>query len=57
MKNIDKYKDVSLSFGRTPRQIAVYKKIRGKLSEPVAIGEKGLKIKCVDGYLKIVQEN
>lgn len=59
-KNLRKhqiYKNISISFDRTPQQIQYYAKIKNNLAERLNSGENNLKIKYVNGVPKIMSEN
>nr|CAH7714010.1 unnamed protein product [Callosobruchus chinensis] len=52
-----RYKKVSVSYDRTPRQQAHYKRIKEQLQERENAGEANLKIKYVNGTPRIVSGN
>lgn len=51
------YKNVSIAFDRTPRQIAYYKKLKSELDARIEAGEDNLKIKSFNGQPKIISLN
>lgn len=57
LKNSRDFVGMSLSYDRTPKQIAYYKKLRKELEERQEAGESNLKIKYERGVPIIVSEN
>nr|CAI5829945.1 unnamed protein product [Callosobruchus analis] len=57
LKNSDKYKHISISFDKTPRQIGFYQDLKNQLIVRQNNGESNLKIKYVQGTPKIVSLN
>lgn len=57
LKKLDQYKQYSLSFDRTPKQIAEYKALKETLLLRSQKGENNLKIKYIGGIPKIVTLN
>lgn len=57
LRNITKYKNVYVSFDKTPRQLQIYKDLKAELQARVAGGESNLEIKYVRGIPKIVRLN
>lgn len=53
----DRYKHVSLSFDRTPLQLAKYRELKKQLQARVSNGERGLGIRYVSGSPRIVALN
>lgn len=51
------YQGVSISFDRTPKQLARYKAVRSELRDREAKGERNLKIRFISGTPKIVSLN
>lgn len=51
------YKDISLSFDRTPRQLAAYRAAREQLRVRQGNGEANLRVKYVSGTPRIVTLN
>ena len=57
LKGLDKFKNISISFDRTPRQISYYQELKSELIERQNNGEMGLKIKYIHGVPKITSLN
>ena len=57
LKKIDKYTNISLSFDRTPKQIAEYNTMKETLTTRLRNGETNIKIRYVNGFPKIVKIN
>ena len=57
LKNNRAYKNISISFDRTPRQIEHYRQLKKELKEREDSGEQNLKIKYVKGIPKIISLN
>lgn len=57
LRNAADYRDVSISFDRTPKQLAQHRALRSELREREAKGERNLKIRFVSGMPKIVSLN
>lgn len=57
LRNSDIYKDVRISFDRTPRQIRLHRSVQAQLNERRLAGEDNLKIKYVGGIPKIISLN
>lgn len=57
IKNNPKYSHLSVSFDRTPKQIAIFKSIKAELTTRTAAGETGLRIKFQNGIPTIIHVN
>lgn len=57
IKKLDKYKNISLSFDKTPKQIEEYKALKETLTARLRNGETNIKIKYINGFPKIVNSN
>lgn len=57
LRSVARFNGISISFDRTPRQIAAYKSIKTNLDNRIANGEKDLRIKYINGIPKIVSKN
>lgn len=57
LKQLPNYQHISLSYDRTPNQLSNYRSLRAELTQRLANGEQGLKIKYVNGNPKIVRLN
>lgn len=57
LKKKPKYKNISISFDRTKRQLEHYKDLKSQLSQRIMAGETDYKIKYINGTPKIVKEN
>lgn len=57
LKKNRKYKDVSISFDRTKRQLEHYRNLKVELSERIKSDETNYKIKYINGIPRIVKEN
>lgn len=57
LKNNRSYKNISISFDRTPRQLEYYRNLRKNLKEREDGGENNLKIKYIKGIPKIISLN
>lgn len=57
LRSNEKYKNISISFDKTPRQVESYKVLKRELVERSVNGEKNLKIKYVRGIPKIMSLN
>lgn len=57
LKQNNDFKNVSISFDKTPRQISVYQELRRQLTERQKNGEMNLKIRYTQGVRKIVALN
>lgn len=57
LRSIDKFKNVTVSFDRTSRQINLYNDLKREMAERVQNGETNLKIKYINGVPKIVDLN
>ncbi|KAJ3663951.1 hypothetical protein Zmor_008164 [Zophobas morio] len=54
IKSVERFKDIFLSYDKTPRQIDYYKKIKQELTERTAKGEANLRIRYSNGVPRIV---
>lgn len=57
LRNMDRYKLISFSLDRTPKQIEYYREVRKSLDERKRNGETDIRIKYVNGIPKIVRLN
>lgn len=57
LRSMNNYKNVNISLDRTPRQIELYRAVKGQLSERIAAGETNLRIKYIRGVPKIITLN
>ena len=57
LKKHGSYRNISLSFDKTPQQVAEYKALRATLDKRLQNGEPNLKIKYINGFPKIVSTN
>ena len=57
LKNLNQFKNISISFDRTPRQMEFYKQVKSELNRRAANGETNLIIRHVNGIPKIVTLN
>lgn len=57
IKNNPKYSHLSVSFDRTPKQIAIFKSMKAELTTRTAAGETDLKIKFQNGIPTIIHVN
>ncbi|KAJ3667008.1 hypothetical protein Zmor_002419 [Zophobas morio] len=57
LRNIDLYKNISMNYDKTPKQIAYYKSVKQELTDRISRGEANLKIKYINGTPKIVTLN
>lgn len=55
LKNYQSYKNISLAFDKTPRQLDYYRNIKKQLEDRKSKGEDNLRIKYVNGLPKIIQ--
>ena len=51
------FKNIKISFDRTPRQQEVYKQLKAQLNDRLVKGESNLKIRYFNGTPKIVSLN
>nr|CAI5841176.1 unnamed protein product [Callosobruchus analis] len=54
LKNSEEFKNISVSYDRTPRQMQLYKEVRKQLDDRKNGGESNIRIKYVNGIPKIV---
>ena len=57
LKSIEQYQNISVSYDRTPRQLAQYKQVRQELLERIDKGENNIKLRYVNGVPKIQRLN
>ena len=57
LKGNDKFKDMSVSLDRTPRQLAYYKKVKQELTERTNRGETNLRIRYINDVPKIISSS
>ena len=57
LKESERFKNVSVSFDKTPKQISYYQELKQQLTEREREGERNLKIKYIQGVPKIVTLN
>lgn len=55
VRKIDFYKNISLGYDRTPKQIEEYKQLRTTMDSRLLNGETNLKIKYYNGFPKIIK--
>lgn len=57
LKNVDRFKHISISVDRTPKQIEDYRNVKKAFDERKNNGETNIKIKYINGYPRIIHLN